>query len=66
MPIILVTIYLVYLLFLVGFIVFSGVALFHLSEYGYVGDFCRSMIVIYLASAATIMLATLIAMIVFR
>ncbi len=53
----------VYLVFLIGFLVFSGVALFHLSEYGYVGDFCRTMIVIYAAVAASLMLATVIALI---
>jgi len=58
----LVGIYLIYLIFLIGFIVFSGVALYHLSEYGYVGDFSRTMMVAYLAIAATIMLMTLIAM----
>ena len=59
-------IYFIYFLFLVGFIVFSAVALFHLSEYGYVGDFSRSIIVIYLAAAAIIMLLTIFAMILFR
>lgn len=53
----------VYLIFLIGFLVFSGVALFHLSEYGYVGDFCRSMISIYSAVAGAIMLATVVALI---
>lgn len=58
MTITLIVIYSFYLLFLLGFLVFSGVALFHLSEYGYVGDFSRSMIIIYLTIAAVIMLAT--------
>lgn len=55
---------LLYLVFIVGFFVFSGVALFHLSEYGYVGDFSRSMTRLYIAIAALIMLLTVVAMIV--
>ena len=59
-------IYLIFFIFLLGFLVFSGVALFHLSEYGYVGDFSRSMMVIYMAVAALIMLGTIVAMVVVR
>ncbi len=51
-------IYLLYLLFLIGFFVFSAFGLYHLEEYGYVGDYSRTMSIIYVAVAGSIMLAT--------
>jgi hypothetical protein len=54
--------YLGYLIFLVGFLVFSGFGLYHLEEYGYQGDFCRPMVVIYASVTAAIMLATVVSL----
>lgn len=55
-----------YLIFLVGFLVFSGIALFHLSEYGYIGDFSRTMMIIYSTIAGIIMVASVVAMLFLR
>ncbi len=50
-----------YIVFLIGFFVFSAFALYHLEEYGYVGDFSRTMIYGYILVAAVIMLVTVVA-----
>lgn len=60
----LIVLYLGYLIFLVGFLVFSGFGLYHLEEYGYQGDFCRSMIVVYVSLATVIMLVTVVSLVV--
>jgi|GEM_PF-2154597 len=57
-PIPIFLLYLVYAVFLVGFFAFSAFSLYHLEEYGYVGDFSRPMVYIYIGVAATIMLVT--------
>lgn len=54
----LLAVYLLYLIFLVGFFVFSAFGLYHLQEYGYVGDFSKKMIYLYVGIAAAIMLVT--------
>lgn len=61
----LLSLYLMYLLFLVGFFVFTAFSLFHLEQYGYVGDFCRAMMVLYGLSTAAVMLGTFVALIAF-
>lgn len=56
-------VYALYLVFLVGFLLFSAFGLFHLEEYGYDGDLCRPMIYLYVALAATIMLVTFVSLV---
>ncbi len=65
MPWMLLLLYGFYFLFLIGFLVFSGVGLFHLSEYGHENDFCRPMIYIYLGVAGFIMMCTFVLLVTF-
>ena len=59
----LILIYGLYLIFLIGFFIFSAFSLFHLEEYGYKNDFSRPMVYIYTAIAGVIMLISLVLLI---
>ena len=61
----LILVYSFYMLFLIGFFIFSAFSLFHLEEYGYEADFTRPMVYIYTTIAGIIMLTTLVLLIFF-
>lgn len=49
-----------YIVFLLGYIIFSGIAVYHLNRFGYVGDLTRPIIVIYLLLSVAIIIASII------
>jgi len=50
-----------YFIFLAVFVVFSAFGLYHLWRFGYVGDFTKPAIIIYVVSTITVIVFTLIA-----
>jgi len=50
----------IYFIFLFAFVIFSFFAVFHLFKFGYAGDLCRPVAIIYLITAAFVILTTLI------
>jgi len=50
----------IYFIFLFAFAIFSAFAVYHLFQFGYVGDLCRPVAIGYLVAAGAIILFTLI------
>ncbi len=50
----------VYIIFLLGFIVYSSVGIYHLLRFGYVGDLTKPVIVIYSTIAIIIIVISII------
>ena len=53
-----------YLLFLIVFGIFSYLALYHLYEYGYIGDATKKVMFIYIFVSLAIILTTIVLVIV--
>lgn len=49
----------IYLIFVLGFIVFSAAGIYHLWRFGYSGDLSKAAIVIYSLVSAGVIIATL-------
>lgn len=50
----------IYFLFLFAFIIYSTFAIYHLWQFGYVGDLCKPVAIGYLIISATVVCFTLI------
>ena len=51
---------LVYSLFLLAFAIYSAFAIYHLWQFGYVGDLCKPVAIGYLVAAGAIIFFTLV------
>lgn len=51
---------LIYLVFLIGFAIFSAFGVYHLWQFGYVGDFTRPIAIGYIVAAAAVIFLTLL------
>lgn len=49
-----------YIIFILGFIVYSAVGIYHLWRFGYVGDLTKPVIIIYSIVASTLIVLSLI------
>lgn len=56
--------YILYVIFLSAFVVYSLVGIYHLKNYGYVGDACVKVSVAYSAISSAIILATVVLLII--
>lgn len=45
---------LVYILFLIGYLIYSVMAIYHLRRFGYVGDLTKTAIIVYLIASVVI------------
>jgi len=50
----------IYFIFLLAFAIFSAFAIYHLWQFGYIGDWCRPVAIIYGVVAGAIVFITLI------
>lgn len=53
-----------YIIYLIGFGVYTAIFFYHLNEFGYVGDACRPMMVAYSIISILLIISTIVSLIV--
>lgn len=51
---------LLYILFIIGYIIYSAIAIYHLKRFGYVGDLTKPVMIIYSVVSASIIILSFI------